>query len=178
MTTPIFIQEIAEGDYYQYNYIGKSLGGIPTYFIDVTVTRPGAFQLQLASGNKCLTLKKMMVLGPNGRVVPSRSTKQELRFTATANGKHVIKLWVSHGCSPIGFYSDKHKQINLHSVTEAIDYRTAHDALFTARLYSLTDGEISLLGTGLRVYSLLGVSRDGPLFKGGKTAIGKALRMK
>ena len=169
----VFQQEIAENDYYEKNPHAGSLYSVPIYFFDLNVTKLERFTIKYESANQCLKMNKILVLAPNGRVISSKKNKNEISFNAQLVGKYVIKSWITHTCNGSGIYNffktrndltDNPK--NLFSEDIKKSALATHTAIFNIKIWANDTNSISNLNTGIRVYSKLGVSKEGSLFKG------------
>lgn len=166
MSVTVLTKEVSLNDYYEINHHAKTLAGVPIYFFDLQVTRADHFTVTLKSAESCLRVRRILVLGPNGRVVASVRNRTQITFPADA-GKYLIKQWISDTCDT-GMWNDSSDYgANLQSDDIERDHRMEYDALYTVEVSSLngTVDTISVADSKIRVYSLLG-SREGTLHKG------------
>jgi hypothetical protein len=137
-------KKLSINDYYQINDWGPrnklSDLGIPTYFFDLDVISSDRLSI-IFDVNDYFKFCRVLILSPCGRVIKSNN-KSDISFNAASPGKYVIKYWIK------GIYNTK------------ID----DDLIYQITIHSMS--VISVDNSKIRVYSLLGVSREGSLFKG------------
>jgi hypothetical protein len=167
---PTISRQISSNDYYERNYKAQTLTDMPIYFFDIEVIQHGFVSITLTSPNQCLSVYKILVLAPSGRVIKSTKGNNELSFYAKQIGKYVIKMWILHACDNndlalLSAFINKPKSKNLYNEEENKSYLHELYGIFNLNVYSKLN-TIDQNKTNIRVYSLLGAKREGTLYKG------------
>lgn len=141
------------------------------------MTKRDKFLVTLTSANTCLFARKIIVVGPNGRVVISNKNKSAIEFMANCTGKYVVKIWIYHSCEGHDFdrLMDvlKNKKPISTSLYDGLEKRTHLEdqmAVFKVNIfsYSLAFDTVDHDTTKIRTYNLLGSHKEGALHKGEK----------
>lgn len=145
-------------DYYEYNYNGRDLAGIRIYMYDLFITTPGRFDLNLSSKYKSLSIGKVIISTPNGRVLVTKR-KPNFTFDTKFIGKHLIKMWICSDCVDSSIiYLSRLVLTPLEQSTEL------SDVYFTLKISHSEN--IDLNSSKIKLYNLLGTHKEGALHKG------------
>lgn len=137
-------KKLCTNDYYQNNWKGVQRG--LTYLFDIEVTKASLLSVSFRSKYNCINIIKLIVLAPNGRVINHRKKDSTFSFLVKETGKFTIKYWMSSWCAGKEYCND--------------------DQIYYMDIASSVPESIDIDKSNIRVYSLLGVSKEGSLYKG------------
>lgn len=136
-------------DYYEKNIHAKTHVYVPICLFDLQITKLAAFTVEFEAPHKNIEIKRILILAPNGRVVGSSNSKLKCNFVAKITGRFTVKYW-------------------LNSWTVFNDSQSYDDFYYYCNVSGTDKEALNISESKMRVYSLLGVGREGRLFKGEK----------
>lgn len=122
--TKIFIKKLCSNDFFQINYIGKTLNFCATYLFELMILKPGIIDISFTDIDH--DILRLFIIDKSGRVVKSFNKKglDNINYTHTKckvnPGLYLIKYWTNSG-------TDEYYNINIGmSEDDMIDNRSNH----------------------------------------------------